>query len=90
MKTIQLNITGRVQGVFYRAEAQQKARELGLTGWVKNEADGSVTVVAQGDGVALDKLAGWCAKGPTACHVEKITATEIRDEKIYRDFQIQY
>ena len=57
-------VTGRVQGVYFRASTQAAARQLGLTGWVRNLPDGRVEGVACGPGKALDKLVAWLHHGP--------------------------
>ncbi len=62
-------VTGRVQGVGFRRYVRRWARTLGLTGWVRNEPDGSVRVVAQGDPAALDRLARLLWGGPPTADV---------------------
>ncbi len=71
-KQLQLRIIGRVQGVYYRASTQRKARELGLSGWVRNEADGSVSLVAEGTEEALRALVRWCGEGPPLARVQEV------------------
>ncbi|MEK7630516.1 MAG: acylphosphatase [Patescibacteria group bacterium] len=61
---IMIKITGRVQGVSFRFYTKQKADELDLCGFVKNNPDESVDIVAEGDHAALQKLADWTGKGP--------------------------
>ncbi len=68
----QFRIEGRVQGVFYRAHTQRMAQELGLTGFARNEADGSVTVVACGTELALLSLADWLWEGSPASEVSAV------------------
>lgn len=70
---MQFRVEGVVQGVFYRANTQDKARELGLTGWARNEADGTVTVLACGSDESLAKLQDWLWEGPPAAQVAKVT-----------------
>jgi acylphosphatase len=65
-------ITGRVQGVNFRAATQRVARELGLAGWVQNRADGRVEWVAAGPGDQVDRLIEWSRRGPPAARVEAI------------------
>lgn len=68
-----LIIKGHVQGVFYRANTVDRARALGLSGWVKNRSDGTVEAVAQGARKDVDQLVDWCRSGPpaaTVTHVE--------------------
>lgn len=66
-------IEGFVQGVFYRATAQREAQKLGLTGFVRNEADGSVFAVACGSVEALTAFEAWLWKGPEKANVTKVT-----------------
>jgi len=67
--SVHLTISGRVQGVYYRASMLQEAQKLGLTGWVMNRADGSVEAVAQGSKAKLDELIAWCWQGPEGARV---------------------
>ena len=67
-----IKITGRVQGVFFRANTRDKALELGLSGYAQNLPDGSVAVVAQGPRESLEDLIAWCHEGSTASKVEKV------------------
>src|SRR3989304_3720452 len=60
---VHLRIHGRVQGVFFRASTMDKARELGLTGWVRNNPDGSVELVAEGCGEGVEKIVEWSHAG---------------------------
>jgi acylphosphatase len=71
-KRVTLIIRGRVQGVFFRAAAQREARRLGITGWVKNRADGSVEVLAEGDEDAIKELSMWAQHGPSAARVDHV------------------
>ena len=65
-------VSGRVQGVFFRASARAEAVRLGLTGYAKNLADGSVEVLACGDPAALDELQRWLQVGPPAARVVSV------------------
>ncbi|MCB0572298.1 MAG: acylphosphatase [Phaeodactylibacter sp.] len=69
-------IRGKVQGVWYRASAQRKAEELGLCGIVRNEADGSVYLEAEGDERQLQAMAEWCRRGPDLARVEEVAIEE--------------
>jgi acylphosphatase len=75
-------ITGRVQGVGFRNFTQRRARNLGLTGWVRNEPDGSVRLEAEGDAEALDDLEAAVHEGPRLARVDTVDAerTEATDE----------
>ncbi len=70
-------ITGRVQGVAYRAFTVHEATRLGLTGWVRNLPDGSVELEAQGPPAQVDALLAWCAHGPPAARVSQVAASEL-------------
>ncbi len=78
-------ITGLVQGVFFRAETERKAQELGLTGWVRNIGDGSVDVWAEGDNVNLIALYTWLTKGPERAEVENVEEMEV-EPRSYNSF----
>lgn len=68
-------VRGRVQGVFFRASAQHEAARLGLVGWVRNLADGSVELVAEGERVTLEVLMTWTKKGPEHARVDEVDVT---------------
>jgi len=72
---VRMTITGRVQGVFFRDSCQQTARRLGVNGWVRNRADGSVEVAAEGDDGAVGALAAWCREGPPRADVVDMRIT---------------
>jgi acylphosphatase len=69
---VHVRISGRVQGVFFRASAEAEARRLGLSGWVRNCPDGSVELVAEGPKAKLDELLAWCRHGPPRAEVEDV------------------
>jgi len=75
-----LRITGRVQGVAFRASTITAARVLGLAGWVANRADGSVEAVAEGDEAEVAALIRWCHHGPPAARVDHV---EVTDEPVH-------
>jgi acylphosphatase len=63
---------GRVQGVFFRAEARERARSLGIDGWVTNARDGSVEAVLEGDRERVESLVRWFGRGPSLAAVEDV------------------
>lgn len=73
---LKCTVEGRVQGVCYRAAAAERAKELGVDGWVRNLADGNVEVVASGDEAALEGLAEWLWQGPPAALVTGVRLEE--------------
>jgi len=89
MPAKQIKITGSVQGVFFRAETQSKAKELKLTGWVKNCDDSSVEIYSEGSDESLKELEQWCHRGPPAAEVENIEVTESAEEHS-KSFEIRY
>lgn len=72
MKRVVIKVFGQVHGVLYRHSARNRAERLGLAGWAKNEEDGSVTIVAEGEEKALGDFAEWCKKGPPFAAVDEI------------------
>lgn len=66
-------ITGRVQGVSFRYHTMEEAERLGVVGWVRNEADGSVLVEAGGTEASVGELLAWCRHGPPGARVEDVT-----------------
>ena len=75
-KTVHLLIKGRVQGVFYRASAKEKALNAGLTGWVRNTKSGDVEILATGTKSDLYQFINWCKTGPSKARVEEVTVTD--------------
>jgi acylphosphatase len=69
------HVQGLVQGVFYRQSTVRQARQLGLTGYARNNPDGTVTIEAEGSAEALDALQAWCRQGPSAARVQAVQAT---------------
>jgi acylphosphatase len=84
-----VRVTGRVQGVGYRYFASQRARELGLDGWVRNRLDGSVELRIEGRGSDLDRFAGLLREGPPLARVEGITRNEVETDPALRGFRIR-
>lgn len=75
-----LKIHGKVQGVFFRQSTREKARELGLCGWVKNMPDGTVEALAAGPENAVNELITWCGQGPAYARVDKVDVQVCRIE----------
>jgi acylphosphatase len=74
LRTIQLCITGLVQGVGFREALRDEALRLGITGWVRNRSDGSVEALAQGSEEALAALLAWARRGPPAARVAQVAS----------------
>ena len=73
MFKIRVLVSGDVQGVWFRISTQDKANELGLTGWVKNLFSNAVEIIAEGDLDPLSELSGWLQDGPPNAEVKKIS-----------------
>lgn len=82
-------ITGRVQGVGFRNFTQMRARQLGVTGWVRNEDDGSVRLEAEGPRGALEELAEAVQEGPRMARVESVDAEWSRSDGEFEIFQVR-
>jgi len=85
---VTLIITGRVQGVFFRASALEKAQGLSLSGWVKNLSEGSIELVAEGPRYALEQLLEWCRRGPPSARVADVSARWGKSLGEFRTFMI--
>ena len=81
-------VRGRVQGVYFRASAAQKAAELGVRGHVENLADGNVRIIAEGETGNLEKLIEWCGEGPPGAKVESVGCKWLPPEGGFTDFRI--
>lgn len=71
-QTVHVRIEGRVQGVFFRAWTEQRARQLGLSGWVRNRRDGSVEALFAGPPEAVDRMLAECHAGPPDARVDHV------------------
>ncbi len=88
MPALRLFVTGRVQGVSFRASAEKKAAELGVRGWVRNTPDGAVEAHAEGSRKAVDDFAAWCKKGPEGARVDMVDVEEVAEEG-YAEFAVR-
>lgn len=77
MRRVHVLVTGRVQGVFYRASCAERARALRLAGWVRNAPDGRVEAVFEGPQDAVEVMLGWCREGPRHA---RVVAADVREE----------
>jgi acylphosphatase len=69
---VRVRIQGRVQGVFFRAEARARAESLRVAGWIRNAGDGSVEAVFEGADEQVQSLLDWCRRGPAGARVEEV------------------
>lgn len=77
MRTVRVKISGRVQGVFFRASCARLADDLGLSGWVRNLPEGDLEAVFQGPDPAVERILAWCREGPRQARVD---AVDVRPE----------
>jgi acylphosphatase len=89
-RRIHVLVSGRVQGVFFRANTQEVAQRLGLSGYVQNLPDGRVEVVAEGNEEALRKLIEWCREGPPLARVERVEVRWENPTGAFTGFHIRY
>lgn len=87
MKHINIKVTGKVQGVFFRASTKAVADQMGIKGFVKNEKDGSVYVEAEGESTILEMFVDWCKEGPEKAKVDHVEITD-GEIKNYRNFEV--
>jgi acylphosphatase len=77
MRRVHVEVSGRVQGVFYRATCAERARELGLVGWVRNGTGGVVEAEFEGDELDVETMVAWCRIGPAAARVDSVKASDV-------------
>jgi acylphosphatase len=75
MKRAHVFVRGSVQGVFFRAETRDRARSLGLDGWVRNNPDGAVEAVFEGDDERVESMVAWTRRGPAGARVDDVDLT---------------
>ena len=83
-------IKGRVQGVFFRANLQEKAYEYNITGWVTNNYDGSVEAVFEGENENVKKIVKWCHRGPRGAVVTEVQVNDEEYTDSFSTFSIKY
>lgn len=89
-KRIHILVSGLVQGVFFRLNTKNKAKELNLKGWVRNLADGRVEILAEGKKEDLKRLLEWTYNGPPGAKVTKVEFEWLSGENNFNDFVIKY
>ncbi|MEN6379529.1 MAG: acylphosphatase [Methanofastidiosum sp.] len=89
MKRARIFVSGDVQGVFYRANAQIEAQRLKLTGYVRNLLDGRVEAVIEGEDICINKMIEWCEVGPKYARVDKVEVVNEQYKGEFKDFYIR-
>ena len=82
MPIVRFIVSGRVQGVFFRASTREQALALGLAGHARNRSDGCVEVLAGGAPEALDALERWLQQGPPAARVDAVTREDLPEQEL--------
>jgi acylphosphatase len=75
-RRVRIHVSGRVQGVWFRASARERALELGLDGEARNLADGRVEIHAEGPAEAIDSFLVWCGRGPAGARVDTVAVED--------------
>ncbi len=88
-KAVHVIISGRVQGVFFRMETRRTAERLGVGGWVRNRADGTVEAIFEGETDKVDQAVDWCKKGPPNASVSDVAINENDYTGEYASFSIR-
>lgn len=89
VKALTVKVTGRVQGVSFRWYARQEAERLGVRGWVRNDPDGSVSALVEGEEAAVDAMVDWCRHGPSSAVVRDVAVTAAEPSGARR-FDVRY
>ena len=90
MKIIKAIVSGKVQGVGFRMYTQQKARQLGVRGYVRNLVNGDVEITAAGETKQVDALLQWSKSGSPSAVVENLEIEVLKDVEEFKDFEIRY
>jgi acylphosphatase len=90
MKRVRAIVSGRVQGVWYRAHTQEKAQEMGVVGYVRNCADGTVEIVAEGEEHRVEALLDWAREGPPMAQVADLSEEILSPDEEFHRFEVRY
>ncbi|RIZ64975.1 MAG: acylphosphatase [Methylococcales bacterium] len=89
LNRVRVLVSGRVQGVYFRAFTRKKAVQLGINGYARNLADGQVEIVAEADEAILEKFISWCHKGPITARVDQVIVTSLVIDEGFTGFEIR-
>lgn len=90
VKTVHVRISGKVQGVWFRASTKQQAEQRNVSGWVRNTSDGKVEAVFQGEADAVDDLVSWCHQGSSMSDVSAVSVKALDADEEFDGFNIRY
>jgi acylphosphatase len=80
MKRAQVVVSGSVHGVFFRTETRDRARSLGIAGWIRNAPDGTVAAAFEGEDERVESMVEWCRRGPSGARVERVEVEWVEPE----------
>lgn len=89
LNRVRVLVSGRVQGVYFRAFTRKKAVQLGINGYARNLADGQVEIVAEAEEAILEKFIRWCHKGPITARVDQVIVTSLVIDEGFTGFDIR-
>lgn len=87
-ESVHIIVSGRVQGVYFRAFTKKQANKLNLTGYAKNLSNGDVEIIACGEKSQVEKLVQWCHKGPIMAKVNSVRTQPLTPAQPYRGFEV--
>lgn len=90
MRAFLIRVSGRVQGVGFRAYAREEARRVGVTGWVRNLSDGSVELFIQGTEKDVNEMVSWCYQGPPHAFVTGVELSEMILDESLKTFSVRF
>jgi len=89
-RRVRVRIEGLVQGVYFRAHTEEEAIRLGLAGWVRNQPDGAVEAMFEGEETAVERMLAWCHRGPPRSLVRKVSVRSETPQGEATGFAIHY
>ena len=89
-KRLHIIVHGQVQGIFFRATAKEKAVQMGISGWIRNNSDGTVEGVFEGEEKSLKEILVFCRHGPSLAKVEEVKEKWRECTNEFRSFDIRY
>jgi acylphosphatase len=90
IENVHVVISGKVQGVWFRASTKQIAKQLGLTGWIRNTSDGCVEAVFEGEECLINKMIKWCHQGSPLSKVNNVEVKNQEPTNEFSDFSIRF
>jgi acylphosphatase len=90
MKRVRVTVSGDVHGVGFRSITKHRAGKIGVRGWVRNNSDGTVEAVFEGDDEKVSDMVEWCKKGPPTSYVETVEVVEEKYSGEFKSFEIVY